>query len=142
MSAESQAKDTQSQQQQPQSQPQPQPQAPSSNLRDLVQSQVVELITDGLEEGTISEDRARSIAQMVLEKLPEGISDKELMSVLPTLDDEFRELSDVVLPIVLDYEKKITTVIEDKVLKLVRAKKFKDALQLARKGIEYTRKLN
>jgi hypothetical protein len=108
----------------------------------LVQSQVVELITDGLEEGTIPEDRARNIAQMVLEKLPEGISDKELMQVLPTLDDEFRELSDVVLPIVLDYEKKITSVIEDKVLNLVRAKKFKDALQLARKGIEYTRRLN
>lgn len=110
-------------------------------LREQIQAQVVELITKGLEQGTISEDRARSIAQTILEKLPEGISQQELMQVLPQLDDEFAELADVVLPIIVDYEERIRKAVEDKVLQLVRAQKFTEALETARKGIEYSKQI-
>ncbi len=111
------------------------------SLRDEVQEKTVALVTKGLEEGEMSEERARAIAQMILEKIPEGISDKELMNVLPKLDDEFKELADVVMPIITEYELKVRKAVEQKVLKLVRQKKFKQALKLTRQGIEYTSKL-
>lgn len=110
-------------------------------LREQVQAQIVSLITSKLQSGEMSEERAREIAAMVLEKLPEDLSDQELMLVLPKLDDNFRELSDVVMPIIIDYEKKIKNTIEEKVLKLVREQRFQQALQLAKQGIDYQSKL-
>lgn len=116
--------------------------AKPASLREDIQTKIVELITKGLETGTISEERARSIAKLVLEKLPDGTTDNELMHILPHLDDEFTELSEIVLPIVLEYEEKIRRTVEDKVVRLVRARKFKEALDMARKGIEYSSKLS
>ncbi len=113
-----------------------------SVLRERVQKQVVELITSGLEAGTLSEDRARGIAKMILETLPENLNDQDLMFLIPKLDDEFRELSDVVLPIILEYELKLRQAVEQKVLELLRARKFKEATEAAQKGIELSRLLN
>jgi len=113
-----------------------------SLLREKVQSQVVALITKGLEEGTISEDRARGIAKVILDKLPDGLKDEELMFVLPHLDDEFTELSDVVLPIITEYDEKIRLAVEKKVLELIRAKKFTEALATVRQGLAYSSKLS
>lgn len=112
------------------------------SLRQKVQAEVVNIITRGLEEGTISEERAREMAKLILEKLPEGVSDEELLAIIPKLDDEFTELTEVVLPIVTEYEQKIRTAVEEKALKLVRDQKFTEALELARKGIEMAKNLN
>lgn len=113
----------------------------SNSLREQIQTQIVELITKGLEQGSISEDRARSIAKLVLEKLPEGINNQELMQVLPQLDNEFAELSDVVIPIIVEYEERIRSAVEAKVLKLVREQKFSEAVATARKGIEFAKQI-
>jgi hypothetical protein len=113
----------------------------AKNLREQVQTQVVQLITKGLEQGTISEERGRSIAKLILDKLPEDINDKELMLILPKLDDEFEELSEVVVPIMVEYEDRIRKAVEEKVLNLVRQKNFTQALETARKGIEYSKQL-
>jgi hypothetical protein len=113
----------------------------AGSLRERVQKEVVKVITKGLESGSISEDRARGIAKMILEKVPDGISDKELIEVVPTLDDEFAELGEVVIPIVVEYEEKVRKIIEGKVLNLVRARKFEDAIDMARKGMDYSKQL-
>jgi hypothetical protein len=111
-----------------------------NKLRDKVQKQVVEIITTGLEEGEISEDRAREIAKLIIEEIPEDISDRDLIHTLPKLDDEYSELKDVVLPIMLDYEKRIRLAVEEKVHKLVMQRKFEEAVKVARQGINYTEK--
>lgn len=111
------------------------------SLRERVQKAVVKVITKGLESGSISEDRARGIAKMILEKVPDGVSDKDLIEVIPTLDDEYPELGEVVIPIVMEYEEKVRKIIEGKVLNLVRARKFEDAIDMARKGMDYSRQL-
>jgi hypothetical protein len=129
--------DDQTQPAAPQSQPDQQ-----AKLRDKVQAQVVSLLTKGLEAGTISEERARAIAKIVLEKLPEGLSDQELMSILPKLDDDFKELSDIVLPIMIEYEERIRKVVEERVLNLVRARKFSEAIEMTRKAIEYSKQFS
>jgi hypothetical protein len=116
--------------------------AAKKSLREQVQTQVVEMITKKLEEGTISEDRARSIAQLILEKLPEDISNEELMLVLPQLDDEFNELSDVVMPIIVEYEERVRKTVEERVLQLIKQQKFEEARKIAQKGINYSQQLS
>lgn len=113
----------------------------SNQLREQIQTQVVQLITKGLEDGSISEDRAREMARLILEKIPEDVSNQELMQILPKLDDQFVELADVVLPIISEYEEKIRSAVEQKALQLVRQRKFQEALETARKGIEYTKQI-
>lgn len=110
--------------------------SPGTKLREKVQSDIVNLITQKIKSGEMSQDRAQQIAAMVLEKVPENISREELLKVIPKLDDEFIELADVVVPIMTEYEKTIHKTIEEKVLKLVREKKFKEAMIEARRGIE------
>lgn len=113
-----------------------------NTMREKVQSEVVRIITRGLEAGTINEDRARSIAKLILEKLPEDIKLQELMEVIPQLDDEFTELSDVVVPIMTEYEEKVRTVVTDKVMRLIQARKFQIALKVTREALEYSKKLS
>ncbi len=116
--------------------------AKAIKLREKVQSEIVALITEKLKSGEMNQDRAKEIAKLVLEKLPENISYQELIKIIPKLDDEFHELSDVVVPIMTDYEKKLKVVLEEKVLKLVRDKKFKEAIIEARKAIEIEKQLS
>jgi hypothetical protein len=106
------------------------------NIREKLQADVVALITEKLKAGEMSQERAQRIAQMILEKLPSSINYEELMRVVPKLDDEFIELAEVVVPIMSDYEKKIHTTIENRVLELIRQKKFTEAMAEAKKGIQ------
>ena len=111
------------------------------DLREKIQAQVVEIISRGLEEGSINEDRARAIAQLIIESLPEGLSEQQLIEVIPKLDNEFRELSEVVLPIVIEYETKLKSAASRKVIDLANVKKFSEATALARRAIEESKKL-
>lgn len=111
-------------------------------FREKIQADIVSLITQKLQSGEMTQERAQKIAAVVLEKLPEDITIEELYKVLPKLDDDFRELADVVVPVMIEYEKKIHSILETRVLKLVRAKKFKEAMIEARRGIEIEKKLS
>lgn len=113
----------------------------AKELREKIQADVVSLITDRLKSGAMSQDRAKQIAAVVLEKIPEGVSYDELMQIVPKLDDEFAELVEVVIPIVIEYEKKIHAILEERVLKLVRDKKFTEAMVEAKKSIEIEKRL-
>jgi len=111
-------------------------------LREQVQSEVVKIITKGLENGTLSEEKARNIAKLILDRLPEGVSEEELWHILPTLDDDFLELSEVIGPIMEEYETKVREAVDKKLTALVRAQKFQDALALARKAITFSSTLS
>lgn len=116
--------------------------ARAKELRDKLQSDVVALITEKLQAGEMTQERSKKIAQMVLEKLPEGINYDELMQIVPKLDDEFAELADVVVPIMVEYEKKIHQILENRVMRLVKEQKFKEAILEARKAMEIEKKLS
>ncbi len=114
----------------------------AQKLREKIQTDVVSLITQKLKEGQMTQERAQRIAAMVLERMPEDITYQELLKIIPKLDDEFTELADVVVPVMVEYEKKLHSLLEERVLKLVRAKKFKEAVEEARKGMEIERRLS
>lgn len=115
--------------------------AKTKDLLDKVHNSVVDVITKGLENGTISEDRAKEIANFVLDKLKDDITYEELIRVIPTLDDEFKELSFAVIPIMLEYEAKIRKVVDEKISNLLKDKKFTEALKLAQRAMEFEKEL-
>ena len=110
-------------------------------LLDKVHSAVVDTISKGLENGTITEDRAKMIANAVLSKLKDDISYEELIRIIPTLDDEFTELSAAIVPIMVEYEEKIKGVVNEKISALLKKEKFNEALRLAQKAIEFEKEL-
>lgn len=114
----------------------------SAQIREKLQKQIVEIITTGLETGTISEERAKEIAKFVLDALPEGIKYPELIAIIPKLDDEFRELSAVVVPFMSEYEKKVKEAVNVQISALIQSGKIDEALQLTKKAIAYETKLS
>ncbi len=113
----------------------------AENLRRKIQKQVLDLISDRLEKGEMSKERARKIADMIIKKLPENISYEELLQVIPKLDDEFVELSDIVVPIMTEYERNLHKDLEERVLSLVRTGKIDLARKAAKKAIEIEKNL-
>ena len=112
-----------------------------ATLRDQVQKSIVEVITKRLESGAMNEERAKLIAKYVLEMLPENISYEKLIEVIPKLDDNFLELSTIVLPIMMEYEIKVRTKVTEHISNLIKQGKLDDALTLTKQAIEFEKQL-
>jgi hypothetical protein len=112
-----------------------------AGMREQIQKNVVEIITNGLKDGTISEERAKIIAKMILEKLPEGISFDDFIVILPWLDDDYSEISGVIVPLMEQYEKKMREENDIKITELIKHGKIDDALDLTNRAIEKERDL-
>ena len=114
----------------------------AKELRERVQTKIVEVITRKLEAGEMTEERAKQIASMVLEKLPEDASYNELMKIIPKLDDHFHELTQAVVPIMTEYERKMKAIIDKKITELMNKGQFDQALDVAKKAIEFEKELS
>ncbi len=110
-------------------------------LREQVQKSIVDIITRGLEDGSMSEDRSKEIASYVLQMMPENIDLPRLLEVIPKLDDTFEELSVAVMPIMREYEEKMQKAVNEKITKLINEGKLDDALVLTKKAIEAEKNL-
>lgn len=111
-------------------------------LRESVQKKIVDILTQGLKDGSISEDRSKEIAKYVLDMLPEGIDMPKLLEVIPKLDDNFYEITSAVLPIMKEYESRMRSIVNDKITKLISEGKFDDALNLTKKAIQAEKSLS
>jgi len=112
-----------------------------AEMREQVQKAVVGIITNGLKEGSISEDRAKLIAKMILEKLPEGMSFEDFIAILPKLDDDYEEIAGVVVPLMEQYEKITRDDNDKKITELIKSGKINEALNLTNQAIEKERNL-
>ncbi len=74
--------------------------------REQLESAIVATIGKKLALKEISGDRAKEIAQMILERLPEDITDEQIKALLPRLDDQIGELSEMVYEIVREEDDK------------------------------------
>ena len=113
----------------------------AEEIKEQLQSKIVEIITSKLESGEITQDRAKEIAKFVLDQLPDGVSYQKLMEIVPKLDDHFHELSEAVVPIMVDYEKKMKAIIEDRISTLLKANKLDEALDITQKAINFEKSL-
>jgi hypothetical protein len=114
----------------------------ADELRKQVQADIVRIVTSKLQKGLINEARAKEIAQLVLEKLPEGMSYQKLIEIIPTLDDHFDELTAAVVPIMMEYERKMHDIVNAKVAQLIKDGKLDEALSMTQKAIEFDRQLS
>ena len=80
----------------------------SEEFRQKLELQIVELVRSKLADGSLTEDRSQELSKHVLSVIKPGMTFEELYKAIPKLDDMFPELSGIVLPLLKDYEKKVT----------------------------------
>jgi hypothetical protein len=107
------------------------------DLRQSVELKAVELIKTRLENGTITEDRAQELSQLVLDTIHPNMSVEELYRAIPKLDDTAPELSPVVLPVVRQYEQTVGKRAEENVRSLIRTGQYDAAVKLAKDTIAH-----
>lgn len=71
-----------------------------------VEQEVARLLLVKLEKFNITFERASQIAKFILAHLPETMTDEQVMKILPSLDDDFIELAEIVHKHIFDYEEK------------------------------------
>lgn len=104
-------------------------------LKNAIQTQIVELITRKLEAGLMTAERAKEIAKMILDQMSGEYSYEELIKLIPKLDDHFEELGQVIVPVMVDYEKKLREEINSKIESHLKEKNFDEVLRLAKEAI-------
>ena len=92
-------------------------------LRQRLESLVVGELKSRLESEHISGDRAKEIAQIFLETVPEDISHDELIAAVNTLDDKAGELAGIVYQILSENDEAIREKEIDKVRNLINLTK-------------------
>lgn len=113
----------------------------AQEVKEQLQAKIVDIITSKLETGELTQERAKEIAKFVLGQLPENISYAKMMEIIPRLDDHFFELSDAVIPIMLEYEKKMKMIINERIAQLIKSNKLDEALDFTKKALEFEKTL-
>lgn len=98
--------------------------------RKNLEHEILEIIEEKLKSGQMDADRARAIARMVLDKLHPPLTLEQIHQIAPTLDDEFKELSMAVLPVLVDHEEETSKIVADHAEKLIKSGKIEEAMQV------------
>jgi phosphate uptake regulator len=78
-------------------------------LRQKLESMIVQELQEKLKAGKITGDRAKEIAKIVLEVVPEDIAKEDLVNLIPQLDNNISELAGVVYKILSERDSKTKT---------------------------------
>lgn len=111
------------------------------DIREKIEADIVDIIKRKVEAEEMSEERAQQLAQMVLDKLKPGMSMEDLYRTLPHLDDNFNEISHVIVPYLRDYEQGVAKPAISQVQQLIKAGQYKEAQDLADRVIKQNVKL-
>ncbi len=106
------------------------------DIRQKIETNVVELIKQKLDDGTMTEERSQAMSQMVLDTIRPGMTLEELYRAIPKLDDAFQELSPILVPILQEYETNVTQKVKQNVEQLIKQGQFDAAAKLAQKAVE------
>lgn len=111
------------------------------DIRQQIETNVVELIKNKLDDGTMTDERAQMISQMVLDTLQPGMTFEELYRAIPKMDDAFQELSPIIVPILQEYETNVTQQVKHNVEDLIKQGQFDAAAKLAQRAVDQDVKL-
>lgn len=111
------------------------------DIREQIEADIVDLIKSKVEAEEMTEERAQGLAQLILEKLKPGMSLEELYRTLPHLDDNYNEISHIVVPYLRDYEDGVAKPAIAQVSQLIRDGHYKEAQELADRVINQNVKL-
>lgn len=95
-----------------------------NNLLFQLEQEIAKLPVTKLEHFEISFERASQIANFILAHLPDNLTDEQVALIIPSLDDEFTELSGIVYKHLLDYEEKYKNEAAENVQDLIKYQHF------------------
>ena len=110
-------------------------------IREQIEASVVDFIKQKVEAEEMSEERAQQLAQSILDRLKPGMSLEDLYKALPHLDDNFSEISHIIVPYLRDYEEGVTKPAIEQVRQLIKSGQYHEAEELAQKVIHQDVKL-
>ncbi len=111
------------------------------DIREQIEADIVDLIKVKVEAEEMTEDRAQALAQLVLDRLKPGMSLEDLYKTLPHLDDNFSEISHIIVPYLRDYEEGVAKPAIAQVSQLIKTGRYKEAQELAERVIAQDVKL-
>lgn len=111
------------------------------DIRERIEAQVVDVIKLKVENEEMTEERAQELASRVLELLKPNMSLEDLYKALPKLDDNFAEVSSIIIPYLRDYEEGVTKKAAFQVRDLIISGHLKEAQDLADRVIRQDVKL-
>lgn len=112
----------------------------SEEYRKKIEIDILKVIEEKLSNGQMDVARAQAIAKMVLEKLHPPLTLEQIYQIAPTLDDEFRELSTAILPVIAQHDDVTRKIVSEHAEKLILSGKFEEAVA-AIKNITKAKKL-
>ncbi len=101
------------------------------NLLLQIEQEIAKLLLVKLEKFNITFERASQIAKFILSHLPENLTDEQVLKIIPSLDDQFYELSEIVHKHMLDYEEKYKNETVKKMQEMIKHKHFQEASNMA-----------
>lgn len=105
------------------------------DIRQQIELKVVELIKARLADGSITEERAQALSQVVLDTVRPGMSFEALYKAVARLDDFAPELAPIVLPLMRQYEDTVVAQAHEHVRNLIREGQYDAATKLAKNAI-------
>jgi len=96
-----------------------------------VEQEIARLLLVKLEKFDITFERASQIAKFILSHLPENLTDEQVMKIIPSLDDQFFELSEIVHKHMLGYEEKYKEDTIKNMQDMIKHKHFQEASNMA-----------
>ncbi len=97
-----------------------------------LEKEIARMLLVKLEHLDISLERASAIARFVLAHLPDDFTDEQVEKIIPSLDDEFWELSEIVHNHMQEYEEKYKQKVEGEIEDLIKHRHFEEAGKLAK----------
>lgn len=104
-------------------------------LRQKVELSIVELIKTKLADGSMTEDRAQQISQVVLDTIKPGMDFDELYKAIPKLDDTCQEISPIILPYLREYEQNVNQKAMKQIVDLIHTGQYDAAADLGKKVV-------
>ena len=101
-----------------------------------IEQEIARLLLVKLEKFDITFERASQIAKFILAHLPENLTDEQVMKLIPSIDDQFTELAEIVHSHMLDYEEKYKEDTIKNMQEMIKHKHFQEASNMAFKYFE------
>jgi hypothetical protein len=109
----------------------------ADQFRNYIETEVLLIIKKMASEGTTTEEKVKAIAQLTLNLIKPGMILEELYKNAVKLDDQYPELSPLVVKIMREYEEKYEKKALAYVSELVKNHQFDQAQDVVKKVLEF-----
>lgn len=113
----------------------------TEEYRKKIEKEVLEIIEEKLKARQMNAQRAKEIAQYILQTLHPHMNINEIHSVAQSFDDHFPELVPVVVQVSQDYEDKVKKIVTEHVGNLLKQNKVDEAHTILKQALNKEVKL-